>query len=376
MSPSSLSDVSFEVGGAARLTLLDASSADINAVSRQLGVYAGPQSPSADVVVQYQACLEPGGGLHHVELGRFGFTPGRFWWLRGLGGRRVRVTLDPSALEVPVQLTCERKGRGIPLLTQILAAITASKGTVAVHAAAFHLRGQNVLVAGWSHAGKTETLLAAISLGGKVIGDDIVYLEADSGLMWGLPQAISLHAWHLEDLPKIRRRLPLGARLRLRPSRLSAHAARRLAAGPGETRRDWLTSKGAEVLTRALSVSTDLRHVANLDLVGTDGLRLSHVVLVMNSSCSRLTLERSDPLKVAARVQQSLADERSNLIAAYRQMRFAFPGARSALLDRVDEREARGLEMAFQRGRVWQLTHPYPVEIGHLASALNEIVKA
>ena len=365
--------MSFTVAGSTHISLVNPSSAEVAAVSRQLGL--APTDPVAhpDVIVEYHSALEPVGPLRQVELGRFGWADDQFWLLRGLGGRRARVTLDPAALDLPLRMKCERRGTGVPLLTQMLSAVVATRGGVAVHAAAFHLEGKNVLVAGWSESGKSEALVAAGARGADPIGDDTVYLDGHTGLLRGLPVPVRLKAWYTADLPELRNRLDRLSRLRLAPGEVSAALARRGAAGPGSTAAGRLGRKLAQVADRALTASAPLESVAGPPL-DQDGHQLDHVVLVVNSDNDAVQVRAADPTAVALRVQASLQEERDNLVAAYRQMRFAFPGAAWPMLDGVDEAETAVLTRAFSRAQVWQLEHPHPVGIARLGGALAQIV--
>ena len=375
MDPTSASPgrIGFRIAGTVQLHLVGASPAEIGAVADQLGLEPGEPDDAPDVVVNYHSALEPSGSMRYVELGRFGWADERFWWLRGLGGRRVRVRVDPASLDLPLHLDCERRGTGIPLLTQLLGAVAAARGTVAVHAAAFRLREQNVLVTGWSESGKSESLLAAGRRGAGSIGDDTVYLDAATGLLRGLPVSVRVKAWYAAGTPELRRSLGRSARLRLAPAAWSAGVAGRRSRDPAERAIGHLARKIDELADRAMTASAPLSAVSGPPL-DQAGHRLDHVVLVVNSDDHTIRLRAGDPDEVAHRVQASLQDERDNLAAAYRQMRFAFPGARWPLLDEVDAAETAALRTAFGRARVWTLEHPHPVDLGQLADAFDEIV--
>ena len=375
MDPTSASPgrVGFRIAGTAHLHLVGASPAEVGAVAGQLGLDPGEPADAPDVVVRYHDDLEPSEPMRYVELGRFGWADERFWWLRGLGGRRVRIRLDPASLDLPLHLDCERRGTGIPLLTQLLGAVLATRGTVAVHAAAFRLREQNVLVTGWSESGKSESLLAASRRGARSIGDDTVYLDAATGLLRGLPVPVRVKAWYAAGTPELRRSLGRSARLRLTPAAWSAGVAGRRTRDPAESAVGHVARKLDELADRALTASAPLSAVAGPPL-DQHGHRLDHVVMVVNSGDRGLRLRAADPDEVALRVQASLQDERDNLAAAYRQMRFAFPGTRWPVLDEVDAAESTALRSAFARARVWTLDHPHPVDLDRLADAVDEIV--
>lgn len=366
--------VGFVVAGSVAVNLVDPSPAEIAAVSAQLGLEPTEPQDDPDLVVHYHDVLRPEGPLRHIELGRFAWTDDRFWMLRGLGDRRVRVTLDPSSLDRPLHLDCERRGTGVPLLTQMLGTLAAARGVVAVHAAAFRLHGQHVLVTGWSEAGKSEALLATARLGARPIGDDTVYLDPATGLLRGLPVPVRLKAWYAGDLPAVRDGLAGLDRLRLAPTAASAALAGRSVRGPGSARGSRVMRKLRELADQAMTVSAPLETVAGEPL-DQNGHRLDHVVFVVNSDQEAVTVRAGDADETAARVQASLQEERANLVAAYRQLRFAFPGAAWPQLDSVDRVETEALSAAFRQARVWQLEHPHPVSLDRLGASIDQLVR-
>ncbi len=75
------------------------------------------------------------------------------------------------------------------------------------------------------------------------------------------------------------------------------------------------------------------------------------------------------PEEVAQRMAASLAYERSSLIAAYNQFRFAFPDRRNNFLESVREQEQRLLTRALRDVPTYELVHPYPVSLHELYDA-------
>lgn len=354
------------------LNVLDVSAAELGAVARQLGRQPVEPSPRPDVVVTYVAELTPPSTLVQVEHGRFGWSGDRFWLLRGLGSRRVHVTFEPSTLErAPLHLTSERRGRGLPLLTQILGVIAAHHGAVAVHGSAFLQGGQGVLVTGWSRAGKTEALLAALSKGATAVGDDIVLLDSRTSIFHGVHAPVHLHAWHLAGDERLReqiRRPGLGAVAQ----QLSGFAARRSTRGPAQSRTGRLVRAALRAGDRMTTASVGLETIVPEHRLRDDA-HLDHVVIVHVSSDPEVRLRRGTAHEAAARAQLSIQEERSNLVHAHRQLQYAFPGARWPALDDVDELERSLLEQAFDAAAVWDLVHPHPLPISALTPALDAI---
>ena len=66
----------------------------------------------------------------------------------------------------------------------------------------------------------------------------------------------------------------------------------------------------------------------------------------------------------------SLAEERSPLLAHYRQFRFAFPDRSCDLLEQAGAMEAELLSNLFDRRPAMKVTHPYPCDIAALGDAV------
>jgi hypothetical protein len=360
----------FDLHGLVGVRALDATDRDLEVVRRQLGLPPVALAREPDVTVRFvdRLTTRP---LTYVGLGETGFNEDGFVVLRGDGGRADRALVPFDAIGKQPEVRCERGGSAVPHLLAILNLTALAKGVLPLHATAFTLHGQGVLVMGWSKGGKTETLLAAAARGAHYVGDEWVFVTPD-GTMWGLPERIRLWAWQLDQFPEILSARSASDRRRLRAWRAMATSARTAArlssrvplGGAAE-----LTRKAVPVLERQSYV-----RVPPADLVGEGRValtgRLDAAVLVMSGSAEAITTRPAAPFEVSGRMAASLAEERVHLKAHYRQFRFAFPGRRSDLVEQAEAIEAGLLADLFDQRPAAVVTHPHPCDIGALGDAV------
>jgi hypothetical protein len=84
-----------------------------------------------------------------------------------------------------------------------------------------------------------------------------------------------------------------------------------------------------------------------------------------------ITVEPVDPRDVARRMVFSLEEERTDLLAAYRRFRFAFPERRNELLENAEELQRSALLRVLDRKETYAVWHPYPVSIPALFDAMR-----
>ncbi|HET6560453.1 MAG TPA: hypothetical protein VFG72_01130 [Marmoricola sp.] len=304
--------------------------------------------------------------LTYVGLHDTGFNDDGFVVLRDNGGRPARSMIPFEDLGHGPQLLCEHGVPAVPHLLEVLNLTALTKDVLPLHASAFTLDGKGVLVTGWSKGGKTEALLAAASRGAHYVGDEWIFLTS-RGTMWGLPERIRLWAWHLDQLPDVRCARPRRDRNRMRAWHSLAVAAR-VAANSGTPGAD-MARKAAPVLQRQAYIQVPPAGVvgeAKVDLSGN----LDAVVLVLSSSSDDITIAPAGTSEVSRRMAMSLAEERSALLAHYRQSLFAFPDRRCELLERVGTIEAELLSNLFDGRPAMKVTHPYPCDLVALGDAV------
>jgi hypothetical protein len=210
-----MQDFHFNISGLLRLHLIGATSAEALAVQRQIGCSCAAASETgADLTIRWVDRLITQGRVRILGDHDVAYTDNAFMLLRGKHKRRVRVQIPFDTAGSSCEIVCERGATSVPLLVPIINLTMLGKGIVPVHASAFAYEGCGVLAAGWSKGGKTETLLSFLAQDAEYIADDWVYID-QQGQLFGIPEPVRLRPWHLDGLPKIRRRIGWANRLRL-----------------------------------------------------------------------------------------------------------------------------------------------------------------
>lgn len=193
----------YDLHGLVGLRLVNASAHDAAAVARQLGPMQKPLDREPDVVVRFVQQL-PTPHLRCIGKDKGGFTDQGYFVLRH-HKQRVKIRIPFEQIGNRCEILCESGADSVPLLMHILNLTLLRKDCVAVHASAFIYQGTGVLVSGWADGGKTTALLAFVSQGADYVGDEWIWLRGDGQAMYGLPRNLSLSAWHLKQLPQLRR---------------------------------------------------------------------------------------------------------------------------------------------------------------------------
>ncbi len=360
--------VDFDLRGLATIRLLDATPADVAAVGRQLGLLpAAAATGEADLTIRFVDRLTYAGRLRYIGLDEAAFTDDAYLVLRGRQKSTVRAMVPVAQLGQPCELVCERGLSAVPLLLASLNLRLLAKGVLPLHASAFVFDGHGVLATGWAKGGKTETLLAFARHGARYVGDEWIYIAPEGRRMVGVPEPIRLWSWHLDWLPEVSQRLARAQRLRLRAlgtAESLAHAASR------RPRMGHLAARARPLLARQRWVQ-----VPPADLFGPQGTleeaQLDTVVFVVSHDAPEISVVPADPSDVARRVAVSTWYERGPLWQHYLQYRFAFPAHRNEILESAHEREVGLAEAHLADKQVLVLSHPYPVAIDGLFSALE-----
>ena len=317
-----------------------------------------------DPVIRFVDRLEVGGDLRYVGTDA-AFSDDAFFVVRGKHKAPVLVQVPFPDLGGHCELVCERGLAAVPLLVVIVNLTALARGALPLHASAFIQDGVGVLATGWAKGGKTETLLAFEAHGATYVGDEWVYLC--DGRAAGVPEPMTLWAWQLQGLPDVRRRLPTGARRRLR----ALDAGSRLLQGRGR-------AGGAAARLGNLFAGQAYTHVPPHDLFGTDRVAMTSQVDVVLFVCSGavedIRVEPVTPHEIAARMLASLEHERARLAAYERAFRFAFPGSRCEALHRAAERERALLDTVLDGKPAYRVVHPYPLHIPALYDAIAPVL--
>lgn len=355
-----IDDRTYDLHGIVGIALHDADVNDVAIVDAQLGPIRGPlaEAPRIDIVFVDRLPNRP---MSLIGVRQTGFDDDRFYVLRSSHKVPARTAVDLGGLVAGGGTTMyvERGAPAIPLLVPILNLLAIGVGVLPLHAAAIRYRGSGLLITGWSKGGKTETLLAFMRHGAEYIGDEWVYLTAD-GRMHGIPEPIRLWGWHLDQLPDVLARIPRTQRGRLRALSVARRTLRAL------------PLRRARQIDRFLAGQqhVDVAPDAMFGPAGRHSAPLDAVCLVSGSEDPGVSLREIDAVEISRRMVHSLAFERSGLMSAYMQSRYAFPDRRSQLVEHASQLEADLLEARLAGRRALALEHPYPVEIDALFRAL------
>jgi hypothetical protein len=366
--------VDFDLHGLCGIRLIGAGRREVQAVARQLGLQPGVLQDAPDVVVRFVPRIEVHGPLRLLGLDDVAFSDDAFFILRGKHKTVAKAQIPVADIGGACEIVCEHGLVAVPQLIAIINMAVLGRGALPLHAAAFDWQGRGVLATGWSKGGKTETLLAFMAHGAHYIGDEWVYLS-DDGRMAGIPEPIRLWAWHLRQLPALRRRARRDERLKLD---LLAAATRttRLASRGGRG--------GGRLAVGARRVESALARQACLDvpparLFGAERCvmqgRLDRVLLVMTHAAPHIDVQPMSSPEVAERMLFSLQEEQMRLLSLYHKFRFAFPGRPNAYLEAVASVQRDRLARVLHGKRVLRVLHPYPVSLPDLFAAVRDALQ-
>ncbi len=371
-SASSSGQVDYDLHGLVGIRLVGAAPRDVAAVDGQLGPIQRPLEREPDIVVRFVERLELGSRVRYVGLDDAAFTDDEFLVLRSRHQTRARAQVAFNRFGDRCEIVCETGSPGVPLLIPLLNIAALANGVLPLHAAAFTYKGTGVLVCGWAKGGKTEALIAFTARGAQFIGDEWIYVGADSRL-YGLPQPIRLWDWHLPDLPEYRALLSARDRARLRALdgfQRTGEAAR--GALPGGAGRK-LVSRLLPLVERQRYVSVEPASLFGAESCVLSG-RLDKLVFVAGHESPDVTVEQIDPQEVADRMAFSLRYERLNLLSTYLAYRFSFPHAPNGWLEQAQEVEQRLLSEALAGKPAHAVYHPFPAPITGLFDAIEPIL--
>lgn len=379
--------VDFVLAGRIRVRVVGSGPADAAVVGRQLGLPPTAPEGDADLTVEVVDRLEPVGPLRLLGREEAGFDDDGFVMLRAKGKARTMARLPLDRLGQRPVITCERGLPAVPLLVPMLAVTALGRGLVPLHAGAFTWHDAGIVVTGWSKGGKTETVVASAAAGARYVGDEWCYLDGTDGTVAGIPEPVTLWAWHLRRFPPLRAAVPRADRARMAlldwPDRLE----RRLPASVQQR----------PVGRRLRRIAYHTRSRANVWLPperlfgpgdGPTSVPYHHVVLAVSTAgaggvggVGGAGAHRADDVhlrpvaaaEIAARMAQSVRYELAPLLQAYRMFRYAFPCRPSAALDDLDRNLAAALGPALARARGWLLEHPAEVDLHRLADAVRPL---
>ena len=98
------------------------------------------------------------------------------------------------------------------------------------------------------------------------------------------------------------------------------------------------------------------------------------VFFVANHDSEEVIVKQADPQRIAERMVFSLQEEMSNFLSYYRKYRFAFPEARSEIVEQSQQLQRVALDRVLEGKDCYEVYHPYPVSIPRLFEAVEPYV--
>ncbi len=373
--------------GRIRVRVVGPSPADAAVVGRQLGLPPTAPEGDADLTVELVDRLVPAGSLRLLGREEAAFDDEGFVVLRAKGKARTMARLPLDQLGQQPVIICERGLPAVPLLVPMLAVTALGRGLVPLHAGALTWHDAGIVVTGWSKGGKTETVVASVAAGARYVGDEWCYLDGQAGTVAGIPEPVTLWAWHLRRFPPLRAAVPRAARMRMAlldwPDRLERRLPASVQRRPAGRR---LRRAAYHTRSRANVWLPPERLFGPVD--GPTTVPYHHVVLAVSTAPGSITggatilsddkvgdvhLRPVAAAEIAARMAQSVRYELAPLLQAYRMFRYAFPCRPCAALDDLDRNLAAALGPALARARGWLLEHPAEVDLHRLADAVRPL---
>lgn len=364
----------FDLHGIVGIRLIDPAPGDVDAVRRQLGPIDTPLGRTPDIRVRFVDKLPTARPIRYLGLDETGFTEDAFLILNHKH-RRVRVQIPFEQLGGPCEIVCERGLPAVPLLIPIINLTALAKGFVPLHAAAFHYRGQGVLVTGWSKGGKTEALLGFLARGAEYIGDEWVYLSSDERRMYGIPEPIRVWDWHLTNLPEFRSLLSVYERLRLSALRCCTSILSMFTRERRPLSRFASCRKLHDLLKGQLFVDIDPQRLFGRRLTLMRGT-IDRLLFVVGQDRSQTAATPIDASEVVDRMLASLDYEDREFIRHYRMAQFAFPALSNPIVETARTRRSEILRRALAGVPAQTVHHPYPADIPAMVETIESLLDA
>lgn len=363
----------FDLAGLVRVRVIG-DEADIAIVGRQLGLPQSAVAGEPDLTVEFTDHVPGRETFRYLGREEAAFNEDGFFLLRAKGKARAVVRIPFESIGKRPVITCESGLPAVPLLVSLLAVTALHRGLVPLHAGAFSWNGVGVVVTGWSKGGKTETLIATEAAGAQYVGDEWCYIDPARSAVVGIPEPVTLWAWHLRRLPSLRRQIPVATRARMTlldgPDRIERAIPRRMqdtSAGRLLRRIAYHTRNRAN----AWIPPGKLFGVTDVQVVGFE-----HIVLAVSTEDETVVLRDMPAERIATMAAHSVRHELEPLMAAYRMSLFAFPERRSAALDNLYEDLHLAVHRALDSCEGWTLEHPYELDLHRLADALRPLTGA
>jgi hypothetical protein len=361
--------VDYDLHGVVGIRLMNARPSDARAVARQLGPLRRTLDREPDIVIRFVDDLHLGTPLHYLGAGESAFTRDSFLVLQSKRGVTSHAKIPFEAIGGKCEILCESGVPAVPLLIAIINLTALAKGVVPLHASAFVYRDVGTLVTGWSKGGKTEALLAFMAKGAEYLGDEWIYLAADGGEMYGIPQPIRVWDWHLAQFPEYRLRVGRGNMLRLGAIRAALGIGRRV------------TEMGGSQATLD-RIQTVMKRQTYVDMAperlfgpcATLKGPLDRVFQIGSSATPEVTAEPIAPAAIAERMVHSVRYEFQTLMSHYLTYKFAFPSSTNERIETLEKDLSVALHRVLAGKPAYTVRHPYPMSIAALFDVMSPLI--
>jgi hypothetical protein len=367
---SSFESIEYDLHGVVGIRLVDPSPDDAAAVGRQLGPLQKRLDRDPDITIRFVDDLGLTSRVRYLGVDDAGYTDDAFLVMHTKHKAKARVMIPMAQIGGTCEIVCETGLPAIPLLIPILNLTALARGLAPLHASGFVYRDTGVLVTGWSKGGKTEALLAFMSRGAEYLGDEWIYVGAESKRMSGIPQPIRLWNWHLDQFEEYRRRIGGKARARLRAIEAGLMLGRGVT-GPGRP-----APKALRTIERVQAL---VKRQAYVDvsperLFGPCGRLegpIDRVFFLGSWADSRIVVEPIDVANVVRRMVSSVRFELQPFMSYYLMFQFAFPGTRNVWIEAADQHLQAALHRGLEAKTAYTVFHPYPMSIAELFDAMS-----
>jgi hypothetical protein len=247
------------------------------------------------------------------------------------------------------------------------------RNAVAVHSAAVDLEGAGIVIAGWSESGKTETALAFMESGARLISDKWTVLRSD-GELATFPMTVGIRRWVLEHLPKLKAALPTRARRQFQVAAAAAFASRPIRKRKAKGR---VTSMAVSSIDRALRLGdraalgiSDLNACYGHPTRTQSSTPIRAFVILTTIPGNAIEVSEGDPRRAARRMARSALVERGDYYRLFERGRWAFPSRNGNSMDETAGREEENLTKWLDDVHVLEVRAPFPTDPRLVADAI------
>jgi hypothetical protein len=305
--------------------------------------------------------------LRYIELNQYGYSESGFVMLtEGKNPKKIRIPLEDVGTQFTIHY--EPGTRTIPSLEGLVNLTAIAKGTLPLHAAAFCHNQKTILASGWPQGGKTSILLAFSLHGAQYISDDWTYLTPSQHVL-GLPLPMTLRAWQLEQIPRIKQRIGTRKHFRLRALKYLRSAAELIAQMNSPQS---LTSASAKIVRRLekyenISVAPELVFAECSSAISRS---VDMIFLPVSHDSPEIYIEEVSSERGLAHLHQIQMYEWAPILAAYQAYQAVVPEKHNHFLETLPNTLRDLIAARLRDIPIYRVYHPHPVNLDALFNML------